>query len=227
MINMFNTNLLNIIPNRFFIAGTDTGIGKTHIAHLLLRMLKREGKSTIALKPISTGGEKTAQGLRNEDACILQDSASQKLKYEEINPFCFPQPIAPHIAAIVNHIDLSVSRVINTCQRILKYEVDFIIIEGVGGWLCPINDYETMADLARALGYSVILVVGMRLGCINHALLTVNSIKTQNISLAGWIANCIDPTMLYLSENIKSLEDLIDAPLLGVVPWIPACAGIQ
>lgn len=203
----------------FFIAGTDTGVGKTLIASALLVLLKQKKFKTIVLKPIATGSAITPQGLRNNDACLLQEYITEKLTYTDINPFAFYEPIAPHIAANIENQTLSVKIIMDTCKKVLDKPADFVVIEGIGGWRVPLNANETTADLAKALGYPVILVVGMRVGCLNHALLTIENMQKHAVTLAGWVANSMQPEMPYLDQHINALKELIPAPLLGIVPY--------
>jgi dethiobiotin synthetase len=203
---------------RLFITGTDTEVGKTTIACKLLTELNQHGYKTVGLKPIASGGIITAEGMRNEDALALQQAASVKLPYELINPICLESPIAPHIAAQQANLPLSALELFNQCIPTLQQAADHIVIEGAGGWLVPLNATETMADFVALLDCPIILVVAMRLGCINHALLTVANIHQHGLELGGWIANCIDPEMLNLEENLATLEQLIPAPLLMVNP---------
>lgn len=203
----------------FFITGTDTDVGKTFIAASMLIAAKARGLSTAALKPVAAGCEKTLEGLRNADAVLLQSVITQKLYYEQINPIALEAAIAPHIAAQQEKRSMSADRLAGFCRGVLN-SADFTLVEGAGGWRVPINPAETLADLAKALRLPIILVVGVRLGCINHALLTVEAIRNDGLSLAGWIANCIDADMLALQENIQSLATRIPAPCLAVVPWV-------
>ncbi|WP_323813996.1 dethiobiotin synthase [Cellvibrio sp. NN19] len=201
----------------FFIAGTDTDVGKTLVAAGLLVAAKNHGLSTSALKPIAAGCEKTDAGLRNSDALILQSVITQSMAYEQINPIALEAAIAPHIAAQQEKRVLSADRIVGFCRGSLN-QADFTLVEGAGGWRVPLNPQETMADVAKLLRLPVILVVGMRLGCISHALLTVEAIRNDGLQLAGWVANCIDADMPVLQENIQSLAARIPAPCLGVVP---------
>ena len=199
----------------YFITGTDTGIGKTFVSlHLLEKYKKEEGYKTAALKPVACGGELTPDGLRNNDAVLLQQAVTESFDYDDINPFAFEKPIAPHLAAAHSNVELTIDKIITACQPVLRSSADRIFIEGAGGWHVPLNQHETMADLALALRFPVILVVGMRLGCLNHAMLTVESIKQKGVSLAGWVANCIDPDMKCVEENITTLREYIPAPMI-------------
>jgi len=202
----------------YFIAGTDTDIGKTYIACALLEGFASLGKQTAAMKPIACGCDNTATGLRNEDALRLQQAASIDQPYEQVNPYALSPPIAPHLAAQLSRISFDFNR-IETIYAQLAAKADITIVEGIGGWMVPLSDNTSSADLVQQLGLPVILVVGIRLGCLNHALLTTQSIQAQGCRLAGWVANIIDPEGLYIEENINSLKQRINAPLLGQVPW--------
>lgn len=206
---------------QFFIAGTDTNVGKTLVAAGLLLVAKKQGLRTAALKPVAAGCEKTEAGLRNEDALMLQSVMTEPLVYEQINPIALHSAIAPHIAAQQEKRVLSADRIAGFCRGSLM-QADFTLVEGAGGWRVPLNPRETMADLVRTLQLPVILVVGVRLGCINHALLTIEAIRNDGLALAGWVANCVDADMPVLQENIDSLRARIPAPCLGVVPWLSA-----
>lgn len=203
----------------FFIAGTDTNVGKTLVAAGLLVAAKNYGLTTAALKPLAAGCEKTDVGLRNADALLLQSVITEPLVYEQINPIALEAAIAPHIAAQQGKRVLSADRLAGFCRGSLNL-ADFTLVEGAGGWRVPLNPQETLADVAKILRLPVILVVGVRLGCINHALLTVEAIRNDGLQLAGWVANCIDADMPVLEENIHSLAARIPAPCLGVVPWL-------
>ena len=201
----------------FFITGTDTDAGKTLVATGLLAAARARGLSTAGLKPVAAGCEATEQGLRNSDALLLQAQTSIDLYYEQINPVALASPIAPHIAAQQEKRNLSADRLAGFCRSSLRL-ADFTLVEGAGGWRVPLNPSETLADLARVLQLPVILVVGMRLGCINHALLTAEAIRNDGLQLAGWVANLRDADMPVLQENIDTLKARLPAPCLGVVP---------
>ncbi len=203
----------------YFITGTDTNIGKTFVATRLLEQLNKTGKKTLGFKPIASGCEKTPNGLRNEDALALQQAASIACPYELVNPFAFAPPIAPHIAAAQQQITISIEQLIQAAKQLDTLQPDVIVVEGAGGWTVPINDQHSFADFAKALNFPVILVVGMRLGCLNHAILSYQSIVQAGVPLAGWVANCIEPMMPYLQENIDTLRAAIKAPLIEVVPF--------
>jgi len=213
---------------KYFITGTDTDIGKTYVTAGLLKLFSKRGYSTLGLKPIASGGCLIQNILCNEDVLALQESASIKLPTQTINPFLFAEPIAPHLAAEKEGIRLTVEQVSHALQKTFQqYLSETILIEGAGGWLVPLNESETMADLVIALKLPVILVVGMRLGCLNHALLTVEVMKQQGISLYGWIANCIDPNMLEREANIATLKSKIAAQCLGVIDFEGDCTDLK
>jgi dethiobiotin synthetase len=204
----------------FFIAGTDTDVGKTLIATGLLLAAKARGLSTLAIKPIAAGCEDTAEGLRNDDALQLQRAMSLQLPYEQVNPVALQPAIAPHIAAEQAGRRLRVSQLEGYCRGALMQRADLALIEGAGGWRVPLNRTETLADLAKALNVPVILVVGVTLGCINHALLTAEALAHDGVQLAGWVASQIEPDMPCYEQNINTLKALIHAPCLGVVPYL-------
>jgi dethiobiotin synthetase len=203
----------------FFITGTDTNVGKTLVAAGHLVAAKNKGLTTSALKPVAAGCEKTEAGLRNSDALLLQSVITQKLEYEQINPYALEAAIAPHIAAQQEKRSLTVDRLSGICRGVLS-SANFTLVEGAGGWRVPLNARETLADLAKNLELPVILVVGVRLGCINHALLTFEAIVRDGLAVAGWVANCVDADMPVLQENIDSLRARLPVPCLGVVPFL-------
>jgi dethiobiotin synthetase len=196
----------------FFITGTDTDIGKTYICQKMLHNYNQQGYKTIGLKPVSSGG--------NSDALILQQAASIKLPIEAVNPFAFIPPIAPHIATKAAGVVLTVDNIYQKIQPLLAQTYDYLIMEGVGGWQVPLNDHETVMDLAKNINFPVILVVGIKLGCINHALLTADSIMGSGVEFAGWIANCLDNKMLEKQANIDYLQNKIVAPMLAIVDYL-------
>lgn len=202
----------------YFIAGTDTDVGKTTIAAGLLHAAKLNGLATLGAKPVASGCEVTPKGLRNADALALMDESSIKLKYEEVNPFAFEPAIAPHLAAREAGVVLDVQSLLGPMRDILARDADFTLIEGAGGWRVPLSDRANLSDLAMALQLPVILVVGVRLGCINHALLTAEAIAQDGLQLAGWVANIIDAKTSRLEENLATLAERLPAPCLGRVP---------
>ena len=206
---------------QYFITGTDTEVGKTRMTSALLQVANAKGLSTLGLKPIASGCHFSDGQWHNDDALALQAAASIKLPYQQINPIALPQAIAPHLAAKAKGITLSVSLLQQHYQALLPMPADFTLIEGVGGWLVPLNTTETMADFVAAINIPVILVVGIRLGCINHALLTAQVIRENNLALAGWVANSIDPDAQEQGEIIATLMSRLDAPCIGCVPFLP------
>ena len=203
----------------FFILGTDTNIGKTTIAVNLLSFLKANGYSTIGLKPISSGAQLSKKGLRNSDAIALQSAATLYLPYEEVNPFCFRLAVAPHIAAAQQACQLSLPKIMQAFHPLLKYAADYCVIEGLGGAAVPLNKTETMLDLLQALNLPVILVVGLRLGCLNHALLTYEILRKRNIPIVACVCNQIDPDMLFYEENGLYLKQSMDVPFFSFVHY--------
>ncbi|AFJ02463.1 Dethiobiotin synthetase [Methylophaga frappieri] len=200
----------------FFITGTDTEVGKTRISVGLIEVLKQQGHRVAAMKPVASGCEQTATGLQNEDALALQAAASVRSPYSQLNPYAFAPAIAPHIAALQDGVEINLTNLVTHYQQIAE-TADVVVVEGAGGWLVPLNRQQTIADLAIALNLPVILVVAIRLGCINHALLTAESVRRSGLTLAGWVANnlTVDPQQ----ENIiAAISERIDAPCLGVVP---------
>ena len=201
-----------------FITGTDTDVGKTVVACGFLAAANQQGLRTAAIKPVAAGCEVTEQGITNSDALQLQAVASHKLSYQQINPVALEPAIAPHIAAAEAGLRMSASRLVGYCRGVSLLPVDMVIIEGAGGWRVPINSRETLADVAQELECAVIVVVGMRLGCLNHALLTMEAIRRDGLQIAGWVANVLDTEMPRLQENIDTLKQSIDEPCLGIVP---------
>ena len=201
-----------------FITGTDTDIGKTLIATGLLEAANSQGKKTAAIKPVAAGCNDTGEGPQNEDALMLQAAANTELSYQQVNPVALDEPMAPHIAAKEQGKRLSADRLTGFCRGITMLPVDLVVIEGAGGWRVPINNRESMAEIPKQLNAEVVLVVGLKLGCINHALLTAQAIRSDGLKIAGWVANTMDEDMLRLDENIDTLKQLINEPCLGVIP---------
>jgi dethiobiotin synthetase len=204
----------------YFVTGTDTDAGKTVVACGLLKSFANEGLTTAAVKPVAAGCDSTAEGLRNGDALALMSVVTQTLPYGQVNPIALAPAIAPHIAASQVNKRLSVARLAGFCRGVSMAKVDRVLIEGAGGWRVPLNERETLADLPKELNIPVILVVGMKLGCINHAILTIEAIRNDGCELAGWVANVVDKDMAELAANFASLQSYIPAPCLGLVPFI-------
>jgi dethiobiotin synthetase len=198
----------------YFVTGTDTGVGKTLMACALLHAFARGGKSVVGMKPVAAGCD-----ARNcEDVDALRAAGNVDAPREWINPYALPAPVAPHLAARLAGITLELAPMLHAYRQ-LQSLAEVVIVEGVGGWLVPFNDTQGSADLAQQLGLPVIMVVGMRLGCLNHALLTAQAIQAQGLQLAGWVANRIDPAMALFDENVQTLQARLAAPLLGSVPY--------
>ena len=219
----------------YFITGTDTGVGKTLISCALLHTFAAQGKRVAGFKPVAAGwslrssGAPTAVPLagtadylgfgHNDDAEALRAASTMRLSYGQVNPYCFRDAIAPHLAARNEGVRINLARIL-TAYRELAAHCDVVIVEGAGGFLVPLNDTQDGGDLAIQLGLPIILVVGMRLGCLNHALLTVETIAARGLTLAAWVANVVDADMDALQENIEALRERIAAPLLGIVPYM-------
>ena len=203
----------------FFVTGTDTGVGKTLVAAALLRGFRERGLSVAGMKPVATGCIATASGLRSEDALILQREASGRHPYATVNPFAYQPAIAPHLAAQEAGIPVDFEE-IERCSRILLEDSDVIVVEGAGGWRVPLAGERTMGHLALQLRLPVILVVGLRLGCLSHALLSVEAIVGSGAALAGWVANIVDPDFGRVDDNVATLASRLPAPLLGRIPWL-------
>ena len=211
-----------ILRQSLFIAGTDTGVGKTWVATRLLKVLGREGLRAAGMKPVAAGAELTAHGLRNEDALALQSAAPVCLPYDWVNPCCLPAPTSPHLAARRAGQVVDTAAIRQAFDRI-RAETELIIVESAGGWLAPIADPlapgrngPSMQDIALTLNLPVLLVVGMRLGCLSHALLTADAIARAGLPLAGWIANPIDPGFADQGDYVESLRLRLPAPLLSI-----------
>lgn len=204
---------------KLFITGTDTDIGKTYISIGLLNGLNKQGYNTLGLKPVASGCELIDGQFYNDDALALQKASSLKLEYDQINPFRLESPIAPHIAAKHCDVELSKELVTQKLNDAFLNPADIFIIEGAGGWAVPLNDNELMSDMVLSIDAKVILVIGIKLGCLNHAILTAEFIKNSGVSLVGWIANIINPDMIELDENILALKQWVKSSCLGVVPF--------
>jgi dethiobiotin synthetase len=200
-----------------FITGTDTGIGKTLVAAALLAALNAQGRRAVGMKPVASGCSETADGLRNDDAeCLLAHSAGAP-EYGLVNPYAFAEPIAPHLAAADTGTQIRLDPILAAFAA-LSTNADCVVVEGVGGWAVPLSPTVMQADLVRALKLPVILVVGLRLGCINHALLSARAIHNDGCALLGWIGNGIDPAMARVDDNVATLRARLPAPCLGLLP---------
>lgn len=203
--------------NDYFITGTDTEIGKTFITSALLRAFAKQGCSTLGVKPIASGADEINGVLHNEDVDSLVAASTVKAPQEIVVPYLMRTPAAPHIVAAMENVNMDVQHIAR-CYQQAQDLADVVLVEGVGGFCVPLDDETSTVDLAQGLSLPVILVVGMRLGCINHALLTAQAIAASGLRLAGWVANTVDPEMRFFEENVQALKQRIDAPCLGVIP---------
>jgi len=201
----------------FFITGTDTGVGKTRIAVALTRAFVARGLRTAVMKPVAAGSMETPAGPRNDDALELLGASNVPAAYEDVNPWLLATPASPHLAARVAGVSIGHEAILAASRRLTERS-DVLIVEGAGGWLAPISATATMADVAERLALPVILVVGMRLGCLNHALLTRDAIRARSLPFGGWIANKLATEMPLCAANIDTLTSRFGAPPLGVVP---------
>lgn len=205
----------------YFVTGTDTGVGKTMVSAAILEAAKARGKRTLAMKPIASGCDQTPEGLRNEDALILQQAITEKLPYDQVNPIALEPAIAPHVAARKAGKTVSAQRLIGFCRGLQIRPADLLLVEGAGGWRVPLNDRETYAAMPRELGMPVILVVALKLGCINHALLSAEAIRADGLSIAGWVANRVESEAMGCEqETLNYLTSHLGSPCLGVLPWL-------
>ncbi len=218
----------------YFVTGTDTNVGKTLISCALLQCFASQGLRVIGMKPVAAGGSLRSNGDTpdvplagvagidesgwHEDVKLLNEASNVQAENLLINPYHFASAIAPHLAAQQENIRIDLNHIV-TSFHALQAGADVVIVEGAGGFIVPLNDTQDSGDLAVQLGLPVILVVGMRLGCLNHALLTVQAIASRGLTLAGWVANCVDENMAMRAANIAALQQRITAPLLGVIPF--------
>ena len=215
------------MQKNYFITGTDTDSGKTLVAAAMLHKASLTGLKTVGLKPIAAGAEEVDGVLKNQDAILLQNNASVHLPYAQVNPVVFAEPMAPHIAAERESRQVTVSQLEGFARGVLMQSADIRIIEGAGGWLVPVNRREPLSELPKRLKCDVIVVVGMKLGCINHAMLSVAQIQRDGLRIAGWVANRIDEDMLCYDENFSTLEQIIPAPCLGEIPRLKVDASLS
>ena len=208
----------NMPARAWFVTGTDTEIGKTYATCALLHAARAQGLTALGMKPVAAGTDMVGGKRMNEDVAALRAASSFDPGLALLNPWCLASPIAPHIAAAEEGVRIAPAPIIDALGA-LRQRADVVLVEGVGGFRVPLTDDYDSADLATELALPVILVVGLRLGCISHALLTVEAIERRGLNLAGWIGNRIDPQMLRAEQNIESLRERIAAPLLGVLPW--------
>ncbi|WP_404376792.1 dethiobiotin synthase [Vreelandella aquamarina] len=211
--------------NTYFVTGTDTDAGKTLATSALLCAARQRQLTTLGLKPIASGSEATPSGLRNHDALALQAQSFPPVEYSTVNPWAFAPAIAPHLAALEAGAVLNVARVTQALSdTLIDTPRDLTLIEGAGGWLVPLNEEEDFSDLPRTLGLPVILVVGLKLGCLNHARLTAEAIAADGLTLAGWVGSVVDPAFAddspRFSANVALLKRALPAPCLGIIPHL-------
>lgn len=204
----------------FVVTGTDTGVGKTLVSTGLMERGRRQGLTVAGMKPIASGCRRSADGRRCDDAERLASVATVNLERRLLNPYAFEPPISPHLAAAAAGTAIDFALIERALETVLG-RADLVVVEGVGGWLAPLSDSLTFADLARRLSLPVILVVGLRLGCLSHALLTAESLRAHGARLAGWVGSTLDPALPALDGNIGTLYGRLQAPCLGIVPWLP------
>ena len=203
----------------FFITGTDTEIGKTFVSSLLIKLFAEEGFQVAAMKPVASGAKMIDGSLKNDDALSLIKAANVKADYSVVNPYVFENAVSPHIAAEQEKVEISVEKIKKHYEQLQK-KSDVVVVEGVGGWYAPISCHTTVADLAETLGLPIILVVGLRLGCLNHALLTAQALRQSGLPVAGWVANHIEHDFFSADKNISTLKHFLnDIPFLGSVPY--------
>jgi dethiobiotin synthetase len=206
-----------------FVTGTDTGVGKTLVSAALVRALAAQGVRVSGMKPVAAGAQWQDGAWRNEDVEALVAAGNGGASRGDICPYLLADAMAPHIAAERAGVKLQQHRILEALQR-LQSRVDTVVVEGVGGFCVPLGADFGTADLARAMALPVVLVVGLRLGCLNHAALTVEAVLSRGLRLAGWVANTIDPDMPEQDRNVQALETIIPAPCIGRIPWLLAGA---
>jgi len=202
----------------WFVTGTDTGVGKTMVSSMLVRQFAARGLRSVGMKPVASGCERRDGRLISEDVTQLLAASNVDLPLSDINPYAFEPAIAPHIAAKQAGVRIDLEPIAAAFRR-LQAQANVVIVEGAGGFYVPLDEQHDMADLAAKLGLPVILVVGMRLGCINHALLTAEAIRQRGLTLAGWVANQVDPGMAMLEDNLQTLKQRMPSIYLGFIPW--------
>lgn len=217
LINFFME--LSNVTERYFVTGTDTEVGKTVASTALLQAARALGRNTAGYKPVASGSEMTPEGLRNSDALALQHNSSVALSYQAVNPYTFAEPTSPHIISADEQRPIEFSA-LSAGLRALESQADWVLVEGAGGWFTPLSDEQTFADWAIAERLPVILVVGVKLGCINHAMLTAQAIRQAGLHFAGWVANVVVAPGKRHGEYMATLKRVLPAPLLGEIPWL-------
>lgn len=206
-----------------YVTGTDTGVGKTLVSAALLAALNANGMHAVGMKPIASGCDSTTHGLRNADAQLLIAASAGTPEYALVNPYAFAEPIAPHIAASDAGVTIAIETIASAFSTLAR-TAQCVVVEGVGGWMAPLGPSLMQRDLVQRLQLPVILVVGLRLGCLNHALLSARAIREDGCELAGWIGSRVDPAMLRPDDNLATLRERLGAPCLGVLPFAPDAA---
>lgn len=205
----------------FYVTGTDTGAGKSLASAALLHALRARGRRAVGMKPVASGCEPTSEGLRNEDALLLQAASDPVPSYGDVNPWALPAPLAPELAAAEAGVEIDLAPVQAAFRR-LRAQADTVVVEGVGGWAAPLSAALDQRDLVRALELPVVLVVGLRLGCINHALLTARALAQDGVRVLGWVGSAVDPGMARRDENLAILKRRLDVPCWGWLPHAPS-----
>ncbi len=205
----------------FFIAGTDTDVGKTVASKAILNALAEQGLNTIGYKPVAAGSDKTKQGFRNSDALYLQKAATVDVDYADVNPYALELPASPHIAAKREGVEIDYAVLSNKLEQ-HKRNSDIVLVEGAGGWRVPVSDSDCLSTWVQQEKLPVVLVVGIKLGCLSHAMLTLDAIKADGLEVVGWVANRVNPGTEHYADIIAMLEQKIDAPKIGEIPYVPA-----
>ena len=205
----------------FYVTGTDTGIGKTIASTALLHVLRSDGLRAVGMKPVASGCVRTDTGWHNEDALALLEASDPHPEYTELNPYALPSPLAPEIAAREAGVEIELGKIVSAFER-LRALADAVVVEGVGGWSAPLSATLDQVDVVRVLRLPVVMVVGMRLGCLNHARLTARAIADDGCELVGWIANHVDPEMARQDENFEMLKLRLHSPCWGRLPYSPS-----
>lgn len=208
-------------PNGCFVTGTDTGVGKTFASAALLYAMRRDGRPAVGMKPVASGCERTPQGWRNEDALALQAASQPRPEYLLVNPYALPEPTAPQIAAALAGVRVALPTILAAHAALAAQCQGRVLVEGAGGWLAPLADGIEQADLARSLGLPVVLVVGLRLGCLSHARLTARAIVADGCRYAGWIGNAIEAPGPHAAAYLELLRNHLPGPCLGLLPHAP------
>ncbi len=204
----------------FFVTGTDTEVGKTFISRTIMHIYEQKRKTCVGFKPVASGCVETPSGLRNEDALSLQDASTINLRYDEVNPYAFKEAVAPHLAAQRAGRKICLKTISEAYEKLINKQADLTIVEGAGGWRLPLGEKRFMSDFVKQYDIPVVMVVGVRLGCINHACMTAEVIEQDGLKIAGWVANHVDAGMPFLTENVKTLKEHLDMPFLGEVPLV-------